>query len=86
MGDGASAAGSVTFQACLERSNREMACRAAILKARLHRIDLITPDGHCKGTRPSNMVGTNSETVGWICIARCRTVDGAFAYMVSRMQ
>ncbi|SRR6266487_2561547 len=43
-------------------------------------------DLHCNGTRSPNMVGTNSETVGWTCIARCMTVYGAFAYMTSRMQ
>ena len=30
------------------------------------------------------MVGTSSETVGWMCIARCITVYGAFAYIKSR--
>src|SRR5262249_39377333 len=41
---------------------------------------------HDNGWRSSNMVGMNSETVGWMCTARCRTVYGALAYMISRMQ
>lgn len=86
MGDGA-AGRSVTFlQTCLAHGNREMACRASILKTRPHHIDLPHTGSHCKGKRSASMVGTNSETVGWMCIARCRTVDGALAYMVSRMQ
>ena len=32
------------------------------------------------------MVGMSSETVGWMCIARRMTEDGALAYMTSRMQ
>ncbi len=31
------------------------------------------------------MVGMNSETVGQMCIARLSTVDGALAYMTSRV-
>jgi hypothetical protein len=40
---------------------------------------------HCNGLRSFIIVGRSSETVGWMCIARCRTVKGAFAYMRSRL-
>ena len=87
MADGAAGRSVTFFQTCLGHGNREMASRASILKARTHHIDLThTTGSHCKGKRSAIMVGTNSETVGWMCIARCRTVDGALAYMVSRMQ
>ena len=32
------------------------------------------------------MVGSSSDTVGWMCIARCMTVYGTPAYMTSRME
>ncbi len=38
---------------------------------------------YAKGSNLDKTVGRNSATVGWICIARCTTVYGAFAYMTS---
>ena len=45
-------------------------------------IRLITAS-YAKGSSLDKTVGRNSATVGWICIARCTTVYGAFAYMTS---
>ncbi len=46
-----------------------------------------TPDvedcSYARGFSLDKTVGRNSATVGWICIARCMTVYGAFAYMAS---
>jgi hypothetical protein len=87
MGDGATSEDSVTFQPCLQRGNREMACCTSILKGRSDAISARPMlEDHRKSRRSSIMVGTNPATVGWMCIARCRTVDGALAYMMSRMQ
>src|SRR5262245_10216446 len=38
---------------------------------------------YATGSRLDKTVGRNSATVGWICIARCTTVYGTFAYMTS---
>ena len=38
---------------------------------------------YAKGSSLDKTVGRNSATVGWICIARCITIYGAFAYMTS---
>ena len=38
---------------------------------------------YSKGSNLDKTVGRYSATVGWICIARCMTVYGAFAYMTS---
>jgi hypothetical protein len=38
---------------------------------------------YATGSSLDKMVGRYSATVGWICIARCTTVYGAFAYMTS---
>src|SRR5262245_2063117 len=38
---------------------------------------------YATGSRLDKTVGRNSATVGWICIARCTKVYGAFAYMTS---
>jgi len=40
--------------------------------------------GYRSGARSSTMVGTNSETVGWMCIARCNSVNGALAYEIEK--
>src|SRR5262245_15022968 len=59
---------------------------AAILKPSEAHINSLAVAAHRRGARSSSMVGMNSETVGWMCIARRKTVDGAFAYMTSRIQ
>lgn len=38
---------------------------------------------YSSGSSLAKTVGRNSATVGWMCMARCTTVQGAFAYMMS---
>src|SRR5262245_51680269 len=64
---------------------RDGAPRGDPQASRAH-INSLAVAAHRRGARSSSMVGMNSETVGWMCIARCKTVDGAFAYMTSRIQ
>ena len=62
-----------------DRSARSIPARAA---ANDRRVTKASADGD---SSPSS-VGMNSETVGWMCIARCSTGYGAFAYITSRTQ
>jgi len=40
---------------------------------------------HSSGFRSCSIVGSNSDTVGWMCMAREITVYGALAYITSRI-
>ena len=58
--------------------------RTAAWPQAIGRIGLCSPSPIIYGPSSASIVGTNSDTVGWICTARCKVVYGALAYIMSR--